>query len=125
MFSRFGPAARRILRVAEQECRNHNHFYVGAEHMLYALLEEHDPAVDDALTREQCSPSDIHAKLKRAMGMGDDRMWEGILLTPRVRRIVTRAEEIAGSRPVEPLDILLAIRCEGGMAAELLEQPGS
>ena len=49
MFSKFNPAARRVLRVAEQECRNHIHYYVGAEHLLVALLEERDPATLRAL----------------------------------------------------------------------------
>ena len=40
LFSRFSPAARRVLRAAEQECRNHEHYYVGVEHMLFALLDE-------------------------------------------------------------------------------------
>ena len=49
LFSNFNPAARRVLRVAEQECRNHSHYYVGAEHLLVALLEERDPATLRAL----------------------------------------------------------------------------
>ncbi len=120
MFSRFGPAACRVLRVAEQECRNHNHFYVGAEHMLYALLEEHDPAVEAALARESLSPAEVQSRVKRAIGTGEDRMWEGILVTPRVRRIVSRAETAAVDREIEPLDLFEAIRAEGGLAAELL-----
>ncbi len=49
LFSKFNPAARRVLRIAEQECRNHSHYYVGAEHLLVALLEERDPAMLRAL----------------------------------------------------------------------------
>ena len=28
------------MRAAEQECRNHDHYYAGVEHMLVALLDE-------------------------------------------------------------------------------------
>ncbi|MGH7685063.1 MAG: Clp protease N-terminal domain-containing protein, partial [Vulcanimicrobiaceae bacterium] len=84
MFSRFSPAALRVLRVAEHECRNHNHYYVGAEHMLFALIEEKDADVEAALGEERISAGDVYAELKRALGTGEDRVWEGILITPRV-----------------------------------------
>ncbi len=121
MFSRFSPAARRVLRAAEQECRNHNHYYVGAEHVLFALLEEHDPEVEARLADLAVDVGDVHSRVKRALGMGEDRMWEGILVTPRVRKIVKIAEDRAGEGLVRPVDLLDAIRIEGGgMAAEIL-----
>jgi len=123
LFTRFSPAARRVLRAAEQECRNHNHYYVGAEHMLFALLEEHDATVEQCLRDEFVNTSDVHAEIKRALGTGDDRMWEGILVTPRVRKIVALAEARAGEQDVEPIDLFEAIRTEGGsMAAEILRR---
>ena len=123
MFSRFSPASRRILRAAEQECRNHNHYYVGAEHMLVALLEEHDPAITDRLRAEKIDLSDVHANVRRSLGTGEDRMWEGILVTPRVRKIVSLAEQRAGDREIEPIDLFEAIRAEGGgLAAEILRR---
>jgi ATP-dependent Clp protease ATP-binding subunit ClpA len=121
VFSRFSPAARRVLRAAEQECRNHNHYYVGAEHMLFALLEEHDPQVEARLADLAVDVGDVHANVKRALGTGEDRMWEGILVTPRFRKIVELAEQRAGDQLIEPVDLLEAIRAEGGgMAAEIL-----
>jgi len=123
VFSHFSPAALRVLRVAEQECRNHNHYYVGAEHMLFALIEEKDADVEAALGEEQISAGEVYAELKRALGTGEDRVWEGILITPRVRNIVRVAERHAGDRDVEPVDLYRAIRSErGGLAAELLER---
>jgi ATP-dependent Clp protease ATP-binding subunit ClpA len=112
-----------VLRAAEQECRNHNHYYVGAEHLLYALLEEHDGAVDAALAAEQIPQARVHAEVKRALGTGEDRMWEGILVTPRVRKIVELAESRAGDREIEPIDLFEAIRAEGGgLAADILRR---
>jgi ATP-dependent Clp protease ATP-binding subunit ClpA len=123
LFSRFSPAARRVLRAAEQECRNHEHYYVGTEHLLFALLEEHDRAVDDALGRENVGVAEVHALVKRALGTGDGRTWEGILVTPRVRTIVTLAESHAGENDVEPIDLYQAICDEGkGLAADILRQ---
>ncbi|MBC5815248.1 MAG: hypothetical protein GIW97_01790 [Candidatus Eremiobacteraeota bacterium] len=112
-----------MLRAAEQECRNHNHYYVGAEHMLVALLEEHDPAITERLRAEKIDLSDVHADVRRSLGTGEDRMWEGILVTPRVRKIVTLAERRAGDREIDPIDLFEAIREEGGgMAAEILRR---
>jgi|SRR5947209_3507795 len=123
LFSRFSPAARRVLRAAEQECRNHNHYYVGAEHMLYALLEEHDGTIDELLAVDRVEPAHVHAEVKRALGTGEGRTWEGILVTPRVRKIVEIAEGLAGDREVEPVDLFNAIRAEGGgLAADILRR---
>ena len=110
LFSNFNPAARRVLRAAEQECRNHSHYYVGAEHLLVALLEERDPATLRALDAEGIDVPEVHAEVRRALGTGEDRLWEGILVTPRVRRIIALAEERAGEREIEPLDLFEALR---------------
>ncbi len=122
MFSRFSAASRRVLRAAEQECRNHSHYYVGAEHLLAALLEERDSAIVQALGRDGIDAREVHAEVRRALGTGEERLWEGILVTPRVRNIVRLADERAGeAREVEPADLLAALREEGGsVAAEIL-----
>jgi ATP-dependent Clp protease ATP-binding subunit ClpA len=122
MFAKFSPASGRILRAAEQTCRNHNHYYIGVEHVLAALLQEPDDAVRERLAREGVDAAEVHAELRRALGTGDDRSWEGILVTPRVRTIVAIAEKNAGDL-IEPVDLLEAIETEGGSrAAELLRR---
>ena len=91
--------------------------------MLFALLEEHDSAVEARLRERHVASSDAHAAIKRALGMGDDRTWEGILVTPRVRKIVKIAEKRAGDREIEPIDLFDAICDEGaGLAAEILHR---
>jgi ATP-dependent Clp protease ATP-binding subunit ClpA len=124
VFSRFSAASRRVLRAAEQECRNHSHYYVGAEHLLAALLEERDPSIVQVLARDGIDAREVHAEVRRALGTGEERLWEGILITPRVRNIVRLAEERAGeARDVEPADLLAALREEGGsLAAEILRR---
>jgi hypothetical protein len=63
----------------------------------------------------------VHAEVRRALGTGEDRIWEGILVTPRVRKIFTLAQEHAGQREIGPIDLFEALRCEGGsLAAEIL-----
>jgi ATP-dependent Clp protease ATP-binding subunit ClpA len=126
LFAKFSPASGRVLRAAEQECRNHNHYYVGVEHLLVALLEEEDSAVQARLRAEQIDVGEVHAEVRRALGTGEDRTWEGILVTPRVRKLVSLAEQQAGDRAVEPRDLLDAIIAEGGsLAAEILRRAKS
>ena len=119
MFSRFSPASKSVLRAAEQECRNLNHYYVGVEHVLLALLDQHDPAVDARLAARGIAAADVHAELRRRVGSGEDRLWDGILVTPRVRQVVRLAEHSAGDGEVEPVHLFDAIVQEGrSMAAE-------
>jgi type VI secretion system protein VasG len=126
LFAKFSPASGRVLRAAEQECRNHNHYYVGVEHLLVALLEEQDGDVLARLDAERIDVSEVHAEVRRSLGTGEDRSWEGILVTPRVRKIVALAEEQAGERAVDPADLLDAILAEGGsLAAEILRRAKS
>jgi len=122
LFTRFGSAARRVLRTAEQECRNHNHYYVGAEHLLLALCAEPDSSTLAYLAARDVAPDAVGAAVRRALGTGEDRSWEGIILTPRVKRIVELAEQAAGpDTTVEPVHLLEGIVVEGrSRAAELL-----
>ena len=123
MFSNFSPASGRILRAAEQECRNHNHYYVGVEHLLVALLEEQDGSITHWLASQSIDAGEVHAELRRTLGTGEDRMWEGILVTPRVRKIIALAGEQAADRAIEPIDLLEAILAEGGsLAAEIVQR---
>lgn len=89
--------------------------------MLFALLDEHDPAIEERLRAANTSLAGVHAEVKRALGTGEGRIWEGILLTPRLRKVVALAGTRAGERDIEPIDLFEAIRAEGsGMAAGIL-----
>jgi hypothetical protein len=85
--------------------------------MLFALLDEHDPAIEDELRAANASLTGVHAEVKRALGTGEGRIWEGILLTPRVRKIIALASTRAGDHDIEPIDLFEAIRAEGGSVA--------
>jgi len=75
------------------------------------------------LRNERIDVAEVHAEMRRALGTGEDRSWEGILVTPRVRTIVSIAESKAEERLIEPVDLLEAIEIEGGSrAAEVLRR---
>src|SRR6202790_5897938 len=84
VFNRFSPAAKRVLRLAEQECRNLNHYYVGAEHLLLALCEEPDQATAAYLAEHRLSKDRLRAALRRSLGTGEDRWGGGYLAPPGV-----------------------------------------
>jgi len=109
VFNRFSLEAKHVLGATEQACRNYNHYYVGIEHLLLALLEERAVEVDPRLSALGVRTAEGHAASRHALGMGDDRMSEGILVTPRLRSVF------------EPSHLLDAIAKEGGgQAAEML-----
>jgi len=112
----------RVLRAAEQACRNHNHYYVGTGHVLLALLDEHDIGLEARLRADGIAPQDLRAELVRSLGTGDERSWEGILVTPRVRGVVGSAERRAGdSCDVDPAHLLEALLAEdAGLTAEVV-----
>lgn len=89
--------------------------------MLEALLQDGDPAILATLAGQRTDPREVHADVRRALGTGEDRSWEGILITPRVRAIIVLAEAASPGRDVEPFDLFEALRREGGsLAAEIL-----
>jgi ATP-dependent Clp protease ATP-binding subunit ClpA len=93
--------------------------------MLLALLEERDPLIEARLLSFGIQPAEAQAQLRRLLGTGDDRLWDGILVTPRLRTVVELAGRIAEKDEVEPSHLLAAIVEEGkGCAAELLARLG-
>ncbi len=105
------------MHTAEQESRNHNHYYIGAEHLLVALLEERDPMVMQRLEGDGIDIGEVHAAVRRALGTGEDRSWEGVLVTPRVKEIVRVAHDVSEGGEIEPQHLLEALRREGGSRA--------
>lgn len=90
---------------------------------MLALLEERDPTIIGALDADGIDARELHAEVRHALRVGEERLWEGILVTPRVRKIISLAEGGAGEREVEPSDLLAALRAEGGsLAAEMLRR---
>ena len=123
LFSKFNPAARRVLRVAEQECRNHSHYYVGAEHLLVGPARRARPC-DAARSRRvrhrrsrgarASSPSARHRR-RSALGGNPDHA-----AGPAHRRA---RRGTRGEREVGPIDLFEALRAEGGSsAAEILRR---
>jgi hypothetical protein len=89
---------------------------------LLALLEERDPAIEARLAERGTTPAVVLADVRRALGTGEDRSWDGILITPRVRGVVALAEaSVPAGSAIEPAHLYDAIVTQGGgLAAEIL-----
>jgi ATP-dependent Clp protease ATP-binding subunit ClpA len=120
LFTHLSASSSRIVRAAEQDCRNRNQYYVGVEHVLLALLEDDDPEVEARLRERGIERKAAHGELRRAMGVGEERTWEGILITPRTRHAFEKAERSADGSEIRPVHILEAIMDEGGLPVDLL-----
>ena len=124
MFSRFSPAARAVTTLAEQECRNASHYYLGTEHLLLAMAIDPPADIAHEFARMGLEPWLVKRALREAMAPGDDHPWDGILITPRVQRIIETARAgTPDAELVKPLDLLRAIVADGGgVAARVLDQ---
>lgn len=122
MFSRFSPAARALITLAEQECRNASHYYLGTEHLLLAMAIAPPPDVAEFFKSIRVEPWLVKRALRNAMDPVYEHPWEGIIVTPRVQRIFMLAAS-ASSDLVQPVHLLQAIIQDGGgVAARVLEQ---
>lgn len=122
MFSQFSPAAQAVVHLAEQECRNASHYYLGTEHLLLAMAIAPPPGVLDYFRSIGAQPWEIKGALRVAMEPPSEHPWEGIIITPRVRKLFERlSSERTGDARVEPVDLLNAIVADGGgVAARVL-----
>jgi ATP-dependent Clp protease ATP-binding subunit ClpC len=122
MFSQYGTSARAVIKLAEQECRNANHYFLGTEHLLLAMAIDPPSDVARYFKEVHFDAYDVKRALRDAMDEPADHPWDGILITPRVRRVLDAACAKAG-RPedVQPIDIIDAIVADGGgVAARVL-----
>lgn len=120
MFSRFGPEARAVITLAEQECRNASHYYLGTEHLLLAMVIAPPSDVAAYFKQAAIEPWQVKRALRAAMDPASEHPWEGVIVTPRTQRIFEMATA-AAPHSVEPLHLLAAILADGGgVAARVL-----
>lgn len=121
MFTEFSAAARAVFTLAEQECRNASHYYLGTEHLLLAMAIAPPPDVAEFFRTAGIEPWQVKRALRKALDEPSERNWEGIIVTPRVQRITALACEAKTQALAQPIDIMNAILSDGGgVAARVL-----
>ncbi|HEY7995031.1 MAG TPA: Clp protease N-terminal domain-containing protein [Candidatus Eremiobacteraceae bacterium] len=114
MFSRFDPAARAVVTLAEQECRNASHYYLGTEHLLLSMAIVTPSDIGERFRRDGVEPWQVKWACRASMEPASDHPWEGVIVTPRVKRVFELATAKKADGFVTPIDLLDAIVEDGG-----------
>ncbi|MBC5828225.1 MAG: Clp protease N-terminal domain-containing protein, partial [Candidatus Eremiobacteraeota bacterium] len=96
MFSQLGPAARAIVTLAEQECRNASHYYLGTEHLLLAMAIAPPQDVARYFHSVHLEPWQVKRALRDALAVTIEHSSNGIIVTERVKRIIDIAASYIG-----------------------------
>jgi len=120
-FENFSERTRRVIQLSREEAQQHNHNYVGTEHILLGLLREKDGVAARVLIHLGVNLDKVRCGVDYVIGRGEKPVTGELKLTPRSNRVIELAIEESHHRQ-EPYDIgtehiLLAIFREGGGVA--------
>jgi excisionase family DNA binding protein len=132
-FDRFTAAARAVAEAAGSEVRSRQHLQIEVEHQLWALVQQPDGIVQNALQQLGVDPQQVLLQLDQALAkLPSDPNYQNspqmMAIDVRVQKVLQRAEELANLRPDLQIDtshLLLAI-CEevNGVSAQILQSVG-
>ncbi len=83
----FTPRAKKVLEIAAQEARSMSHKYIGTEHLLLALMKDHESAAANALASIGVEYERVKEEIERVLRGGDATAGAG-----------AATSEFAGSR---------------------------
>src|SRR5262245_16750418 len=124
----FSEPARRVLSLAHEQARLLLHNYLGTEHLLLGILNEHDNAGARALAALGLGLDDARAEVEAIIGRGRVAPTGDIPTTPRFKYVLEASlpeSQALGASRVGPEHILLSLVDEGrGVGAEVLIRRG-
>jgi ATP-dependent Clp protease ATP-binding subunit ClpA len=88
VFERFTDRARRVVVLAQEEARLLNHNFIGTEHLLLGLIQEHDGVAAQVLTRLGVDLAATRARVENIVGHGDSAPSGHIPFTPRAKKVL-------------------------------------
>lgn len=116
MFERFSDQARRVIVLTQEEARERGHDYIGAEHMLLAVLRACEigsaATTARALAELGIDPAISRAQISLAPGTVDHRASGNIPFTKQARKALEnslREAQALNHAHIEPSDLLLAL----------------
>lgn len=126
LLDRFTKQAKQVLSRAQEEARYFNHPYVGTEHLLLALIGEHDNIASQVLDDLGATLPVARRAVEFIVGRGEDRPpSDEIELTARAKKVLEHAVDEARKHNhhyVGPEHILLGLVRNGeGVATGVLE----
>ncbi len=129
MFERFTDRARRVVVLAQEECRVLNHNYVGTEHILLGLVHEGQGVGARALETLGISPEAVRQQVEEIVGQGERAPTGHIPFTPRAKKVLEfslRESQQLGHDYIGTEHLLLGLIREGeGVAAQVLVRLGA
>jgi ATP-dependent Clp protease ATP-binding subunit ClpC len=127
----FTDAARRALKLAQQEAERMNHAQIGTEHLLLGLMREKEGIANRVLRELGLQSGDVKRWAERLSTVRKQRALitsEEIELTPRTKRVLELASDEArlrGDSRIDTHHILLGMVRQGdGTALEVLSHLG-
>jgi hypothetical protein len=102
-----------ILIGARQESYRMRHFYVGAEHLFIALLDNKGSLAGNICQEHGLTPAYVIDAIRRKVGKGGKhRLWAGVPNTPRADVLLGIGNDLAlenGREEINERDLLVAI----------------
>ncbi len=127
-FDRFTERARKVLSLAQEEARDHQHPFMGTEHLLLGLIREGEGIGPRALLSLGVDLEKVRARIEYIIGTGEHRGTGEIGLTRRAKRVLELAVEEAKvfkHRYIGTEHLLLGLIREGeGLGGKTLAEFG-
>ncbi|PXX56546.1 ATP-dependent Clp protease ATP-binding subunit ClpC [Nocardia tenerifensis] len=127
MFEKFSDQARRIIVLTQEEARERGHGYIGAEHMLLAVLRACEigsaATTARALAELAIDPASARASIALTPGTAEHGVSSHIPFTKQARKALEnslREARSLGHEHIEPSDLLLSLT---GVATDDPESP--
>jgi ATP-dependent Clp protease ATP-binding subunit ClpC len=124
MFERFDQRARRVVVLAQEEARMHNHNYIGTEHILLGVIHEGEGIAAKALESLGISLDVVRRQVEEIIGQGQQAPSGHIPFTKRAKLVLElslRESLQLNHGYIGTEHILLGLIREGdGVAAQVL-----
>ena len=128
VLDRFTDRTQRVIAAASGIALEHNHGYIGTEHLLLALYTEPEAIATKILLAHEITAEAITAAVREIVPDGDETVHGEPPFTPRASHVLQGAVEVAvdmGHNYVGTEHLLLALyRYPGGIAVRVLRDLG-
>jgi ATP-dependent Clp protease ATP-binding subunit ClpC len=129
MFTRFTPAARRVVVLGQEEARLLRHNYIGTEHLLLGLLAERESVGAQALQGAGITLDIARAGVEQLTGCGQETPSGHVPFTPRSKKVLElalRESRQLSHNYIGTEHILLGLLREGqGVGAQVIGAAGA
>jgi hypothetical protein len=129
MFTRFTPAARRVVVLAQEQARGLRHHYIGTEHLLLGVLAESEGVGAQALQGAGITLDAARAGVEQLTGCGQKTPSGHVPFTPRSKKVLElalRESHHLGHNYIGTEHILLGLLREGhGVGAQVIAATGT